>query len=67
MSERRDVADRPGPSQAGRTTDPAAPEQTLRRPYAPPRLEPLGAWSALTLQQTVPIGPGVLLGKLPFA
>lgn len=28
-----------------------------RAPYAPPRLERLGAWSALTLQQSVPIFP----------
>ncbi|HEX7051161.1 MAG TPA: hypothetical protein VF188_13215 [Longimicrobiales bacterium] len=39
----------PGGAQA------AAP---TRAPYVPPRLEALGAWSALTLQQSVPIGPG---------
>ena len=26
-----------------------------RAPYVPPALEALGAWSALTLQQTVPV------------
>lgn len=29
-----------------------------RRAFTPPRLEPLGTWSALTLQQSIPIGPG---------
>ena len=38
-----------------------APSLT-RRPYAPPDLEALGRWSALTLQQSVPIGPGGLIG-----
>ena len=28
----------------------------LRKPYYAPTLEPLGAWSTLTLQQSVPIG-----------
>ncbi len=28
-----------------------------RAPYTAPRLERLGTWSALTLQQTVPIFP----------
>lgn len=28
-----------------------------RAPYATPKLERLGAWSALTLQQSVPIFP----------
>lgn len=32
------------------TTRPAA-----RAPYVPPALEALGAWSTLTLQQTVPV------------
>jgi hypothetical protein len=31
-----------------------------RRAYTPPRLERLGEWSALTLQQSIPIGPGSL-------
>lgn len=35
------------------TAPPAEP--TTRRPYTPPRLERLGEWSALTLQQTIPI------------
>jgi hypothetical protein len=29
-----------------------------RRPWHPPALEHLGAWRALTLQQSIPIGPG---------
>lgn len=29
-----------------------------RRPYAAPRIESLGAWSALTLTLSVPVGPG---------
>ena len=36
---------------------PRAREEANRRPYAPPRLERLGEWSALTLQQSVPIFP----------
>ena len=32
-----------------------------RAPYSPPQLESLGRWSALTLQQSVPIGPNSLL------
>jgi hypothetical protein len=28
-----------------------------RLPYSPPALEPLGPWRALTLQQSIPIGP----------
>lgn len=36
----------------------ARTKPVTRLPYAPPRLEPLGAWSALTLQQSIPIGPG---------
>jgi hypothetical protein len=36
----------------------AAPEvDGARLPYAPPRLDRLGAWSALTLQQSIPIFP----------
>jgi hypothetical protein len=31
---------------------------TARGRYEPPRLEALGAWSALTLQQSIGIGPG---------
>ena len=29
--------------------------QTARAPYVKPALEPLGAWSTLTLQQTIPV------------
>lgn len=32
-------------------------DETDRRPYAPPRLERLGEWSALTLQQSIIIAP----------
>jgi len=42
---------------------PAAPVSrpaTSKRPWHPPVLEPLGAWRALTLQQSIPIGPGNL-------
>lgn len=43
-------AQAPGrPEAADRTTD--------RLPYTPPRLERLGGWSALTLQQSVVIFP----------
>lgn len=34
---------------------PAPPAEPARRPYAAPSLEHLGTWSALTLQQSVPI------------
>jgi hypothetical protein len=37
---------------------PASGADTARRPYTPPCLERLGEWSALTLQQSIPIGPG---------
>jgi hypothetical protein len=55
----------PGQTQIPATADDvlrpadAAPhtEPRARRPYPPPRLEPLGAWSALTLQQSIPIFP----------
>jgi hypothetical protein len=40
------------------TRDPNSP---ARQPYAPPVLEHLGEWKALTLQQSVPIGPGAFL------
>jgi hypothetical protein len=36
----------------------ASRAESARRPYTPPRLERLGEWSALTLQQSIPIGPG---------
>jgi hypothetical protein len=35
---------------------PAAPHPA-RLPYEPPALEPLGPWSVLTVQQSVPITP----------
>ena len=38
-------------------TESAPPE---RAPYEAPRLEAHGAWSALTLQQSIPIGVGLL-------
>lgn len=31
-----------------------------RAPYVAPAVEPLGEWSTLTLQQTVPISPDYL-------
>jgi hypothetical protein len=34
-----------------------AKRETVRAAYLTPRLERLGAWSALTLQQSVPIFP----------
>jgi hypothetical protein len=35
--------------------------------YDPPRLERLGKWKALTLQQTIPISPDILdEGMLPI-
>jgi hypothetical protein len=44
---------------------PASPEDAApaaeRLPYTPPTLERLGEWSALTLQQSIPIGPGGFL------
>jgi hypothetical protein len=33
-------------------------DPSRRAPYERPELEHLGSWSALTLQQSVPIGPG---------
>jgi hypothetical protein len=33
------------------------PEPHARQLYTPARLEPLGAWSALTLQQSIPLFP----------
>jgi len=44
------------PAEPLREQAPARPE-TDRLPYASPRLERLGAWRALTLQQSVPIFP----------
>jgi hypothetical protein len=33
-------------------------DKDTRRIFESPRLERLGTWSALTLQQSIPIGPG---------
>ncbi|GAA5511968.1 hypothetical protein Dcar01_00682 [Deinococcus carri] len=30
----------------------------LRAPYTPPRVQDLGAWEAVTLAYSLPIGPG---------
>jgi hypothetical protein len=35
-----------------------------RAPYHAPMLEPLGRWTALTLQQSIPIGPGGFFSDL---
>lgn len=52
-------ADRTGPAspRAPQAVRPA-PQTGARAAYVAPRLERLGAWKALTLQQSVPIGPG---------
>ncbi len=42
---------------AGSDRSAARPGADGRLPYTPPRLERLGPWSALTLQQSVPIFP----------
>ena len=41
---------------------PSAPSTAAepRLPYAPPQLTALGPWKAVTLQISVPIGPGSL-------
>ncbi|HEX7051069.1 MAG TPA: hypothetical protein VF188_12750 [Longimicrobiales bacterium] len=52
----RRAAPCPAPTGAAPGTPRAAPG-TLRAPYAPPVLERLGVWRALTLQQSVPISP----------
>ena len=43
------------------------PVSDVREKYEVPSLEPLGKWKALTLQQTIPIGPGEALapGLIP--
>ena len=41
---------------AARQHDNAVEYEKVRAPYAAPVLEHLGRWSALTLQQTVPVG-----------
>lgn len=51
-----------GPTnESGTSSSNASP----RRPWHPPVLERLGAWRALTLQQSIPIGPGFGLHSLP--
>ena len=42
------------------SSNPVAPPTVpvARQAYVPPRLTPLGAWSAITLVISVPIGPG---------
>ena len=37
---------------------PGSARPTPRQPYVPPRITPLGKWTALTLLISVPIGPG---------
>ncbi len=37
--------------------EPRPEEPPPRAPYTPPRLERLGEWSALTLQQSIPVFP----------
>lgn len=44
------------PIEDGRVHDSAGELGPQRRPYTKPALESLGAWRALTLQQSVPIG-----------
>jgi hypothetical protein len=39
---------------------PTTTTSSERAQYTAPRLESLGAWQALTLQQSIPIGPGSL-------
>jgi hypothetical protein len=51
------MSDQPHTPEALTESAPAAE----RLPYTPPALERLGEWSALTLQQSVPIGPGGFL------
>jgi hypothetical protein len=40
--------------EAQRLLEPVA-DRPERRPYTPPSLEPIGRWSSLTLQQSIPI------------
>jgi hypothetical protein len=37
--------------------EPQRPARNGRAPYVQPRLERLGRWSALTLQQSIPVDP----------
>lgn len=49
------MSHQPEPTQPART-----PAQT-RAVYTAPRVQDLGAWQAVTLIQSVPIGPGAFL------
>lgn len=58
MSTKSDTAVN-GATAMPRDRDAEASERpSTRAPYTPPRIERLGEWSALTLQQSVGIGPG---------
>ncbi|HEY0038924.1 MAG TPA: hypothetical protein VGB66_19665 [Longimicrobium sp.] len=39
--------------------DTTTASRPVRAPYTPPALDELGAWSSLTLQQSIPISPDV--------
>jgi hypothetical protein len=41
----------------------SAPSSTSRAVYEPPRLEALGPWRALTLQQSIPLGPAPMIRR----
>ena len=58
------IVNRTDPGHPGPGGRAVSPTGQPRRPYVAPALEQLGEWSALTLQQTVPIGPGAFLGAL---
>ena len=58
------TVNRTDPGLSGPDGDAVSPATAPRRRYVAPTLEHLGEWSALTLQQTVPIGPGAFLGAL---
>jgi hypothetical protein len=63
------VGDRRRSATAVSHTTESADEGVPQRAYERPRLERLGRFQALTLQQSVPIGPGSFLlgGKSPLA
>ena len=42
---------------AGQKDQESSARAPVRAPYVPPRLDHLGEWSALTLQQSIPIFP----------
>ena len=46
------------PAEAGQSAATTALASTATDAYTPPRLQPLGRWQLVTLQQSVPIGPG---------